>query len=114
MRAVHHETARVAPGRPGRGGSAGTSWGWPGDRRRPRQGEGRERGTVLVLVGVSAWQVDHFATIAPALVSAILLPALTPAVLFVRRRYRHVLRSFTQAALLVRLVAVAQRYGSTA
>jgi hypothetical protein len=69
----------------------------------------------LVLVAVAAWQLDHFATIAPALVSAILLAALTPTVLFARRHYRHVVAGVvTLAVLLALFVAVAQRYGSTA
>jgi hypothetical protein len=69
----------------------------------------------LVLVALTAWQLDQFATVAPALVSAILLAVLTPTVLFARRRYRHVLAgALTLAVLFVLLVAVAQRYGSTA
>jgi len=69
----------------------------------------------LVFAAVTAWQVDHFATIAPALVSAILLTVLTPTVLFARRRYRHVLAgALTLAVLFVLLAAVVQRYGSTA
>jgi len=69
----------------------------------------------LVLVAVTAWQLDHFATVAPALVSAILLTVLTPTVLFARRRYRHVLAgALTLAVLFVLLAAVVQRYGSTA
>ena len=80
-----------------------------------REGLGAVSALSLVLVAVTAWQLDSFATIAPALVSAILLAALTPTVLFVRRRYRHVLAGvFTLAMLLVLLVAIAQRYGSTA
>lgn len=69
----------------------------------------------LVFVAVTAWQLDQFATIAPALVSAILLALLTPTVLFARRRYRHVLAgALTLVVLFVLLVAVMQRYGSTA
>jgi hypothetical protein len=54
----------------------------------------------LVLVAVTAWQLDHFATVAPALVSAILLTVLTPTVLFARRRYRHVLAGALTLAVL--------------
>lgn len=69
----------------------------------------------LVLLAVTAWQLDCFATTAPALVSAILLAALTPTVLLVRRRYRHVVAGvLTLGMLLVLLAAMVQRYGSTA
>ena len=61
----------------------------------------------VVLAAVVAWQLGQFATIAPAL-----LAGLTPTVLVIRRRYRHVVAGVLVLAMLLGLLATAvHRYG---
>ena len=66
----------------------------------------------VVLVTVVAWQLGEFAVIAPALLSGMLLATLTPTVLVMRRRYRHVVAGALVLAMLLGLFAAAiHRYG---
>jgi hypothetical protein len=66
----------------------------------------------VVLVTVVAWQLGEFAVIAPALLSGMLLATLTPTVLVMRRRYRHVVAGVLVLAMLLGLLAAAvHRYG---
>ncbi|HYS17142.1 MAG TPA: hypothetical protein VET45_09490 [Candidatus Binatia bacterium] len=66
----------------------------------------------FVLIGVVAWRLGQFATVAPALTSGLVLAALTPTVLGIRRRYRHVVAGVLVLAVLLSLLAAAvHRYG---
>ena len=66
----------------------------------------------VVLAAVVAWQLGQFATIAPALLSGTLLAGLTPTVLVIRRRYRHVVAGVLVLAMLLGLLATTvHRYG---
>jgi hypothetical protein len=66
----------------------------------------------VVLAAVGAWQLGQLATIAPALFSGTLLAGLTPTVLVIRRRYRHVVAGVLVLAMLLGLIAAAvHRYG---
>ena len=66
----------------------------------------------VVLAAVVAWQLGQLATIAPALFSGTLLAGLTPTVLVIRRRYRHVVAGVLVLAMLLGLLAAAvHRYG---
>jgi len=66
----------------------------------------------LLLIGVVAWRLGHFATAAPALTSVPLLAALTSIVLGMRRRYRHAIAGVLVLAVLLSLLAAAvHRYG---
>jgi len=66
----------------------------------------------VVLAAVVAWQLGQFATIAPALFGGTLLAGLTPTVLVIRRRYRHVVAGVLVLAMLLGLLATAvHRYG---
>jgi hypothetical protein len=69
----------------------------------------------LVLMGVLAWRLGQLATIAPILVSVLIVATLGHTVLQTRRRYRHVIAgALVLAMLLGVLAAVAHRYGSIA
>jgi hypothetical protein len=77
-----------------------------------REGVITVAGLGLVLVVAVAWRMGHLATLAPMLFSGALLVMLTPTVLVVRRRYRHVLAAMlVLAVLLGLLVAAVHRYG---
>jgi predicted PurR-regulated permease PerM len=77
-----------------------------------REGVITVAGLGLVLVVAVAWRMGHLATLAPMLFSGALLAMLTPTVLVVRRRYRHVLAAMlVLAVLLGLLVAAVHRYG---
>jgi uncharacterized membrane protein len=66
----------------------------------------------VVLVAVVAWQLGQFAMVAPALLSGMLLAVLTPTVLVIRARYRHVVAGALVLAMLLGLLAAAvHRYG---
>ena len=67
----------------------------------------------LLLIGLVAWRLGHFATVAPALTSMLVLAALTTTVFRIRRRYRHVVAGVLILAVLLGLLAAAiHRYGS--
>jgi predicted PurR-regulated permease PerM len=77
-----------------------------------REGVITVAGLGLVLVVAVAWRMGQLATLAPMLFSGALLAMLTPTVLVVRRRYRHVLAAMlVLAVLLGLLVAAVHRYG---
>src|SRR5262249_19720264 len=66
----------------------------------------------VFLVATVAWQLGHFATIAPAMLTGMFPAVITPTVLFVRRRYRHaVAGAFLLIALLSLLGAAVHRFG---
>jgi len=77
-----------------------------------REGMITVAGLGLVLLVVVAWRMGHVATLAPILFSGALLAMLTPTVLTVRRRYRHVFAAVCVLAMLLGLLAAAvHRYG---
>jgi hypothetical protein len=77
-----------------------------------REGVITVAGLGLVLVVMIAWRMGQLATLAPILFSGALLAMLTPTVLMVRRRYRHVLAAVLVLAMLLGLLAAAvHRYG---
>jgi predicted PurR-regulated permease PerM len=77
-----------------------------------RQGWATVAGLCVVLIAVVAWQSGVFEMLAPVLVSGALLAALTPTVLMIRRRYRHVgAGMLVLTALLALLAAAVHRYG---
>jgi hypothetical protein len=67
----------------------------------------------MLLVATVAWQLGHVATIAPAMLAAMLLAVITSTVLFVRRHYRHaVAGALLLIALLSLLGAAVHRFGN--
>ena len=68
-----------------------------------REGVITVAGLGLVLVVMIAWRMGQLATLAPILFSGALLAMLTPTVLMVRRRYRHVLAAVLVLAMLLGL-----------
>src|SRR5207253_5114343 len=83
--------------------------------RRAREGVAVIATLCVVLAAVVAWQLGRLATIAPALFSGTLLAGLTPTVLVIRRRYRHVVAGVLVLAMLLGLLAAAvHRYGYAA
>ena len=77
-----------------------------------REGVIAVAGLGLVLVVAIAWRMGQLATLAPILFSGALLATLTPTVLMVRRRYRHVFAAVLVLAMLLGLFAAAvHRYG---
>src|SRR5207245_7560119 len=77
-----------------------------------REGVATIAALCVVLAAVVAWQLGQLATIAPALFSGTLLAGLTPTVLVIRRRYRHVVAGVLVLAMLLGLLATAvHRYG---
>ena len=80
-----------------------------------REGAVTVAGLCLVLVVAIAWRVGQLATLAPILVSGALVAMLTPTVLTVRRRYRHVFAAVLVFVALLGLLAVAvHRFGNPA
>ncbi len=80
-----------------------------------REGVIAVAGLCLVLVVTIAWRIGQLATLAPILVSGALLALLTPTVLMVRRRYRHVFAAvLVLVALLGLLAAAVHRFGNPA
>jgi hypothetical protein len=80
-----------------------------------REGLVTVAGLGVVLAALVAWRLGHFATLAPALVSGVVLAVLTPTVLVVRRRYRHVVAgAFVLTLMLGLLAAAVHRSGSVA
>ena len=80
-----------------------------------REGVATVGGLCLLLVAAIAWHRGQLPTVAPALVSGALLAALTPTVLMVRRRYRHVLAGMLVFAVMLGLLAAAiHRFGNPA
>jgi len=78
-----------------------------------REGVAAVAGLSALLVAVIAWQLGEFAAVAPALLSGALLAVLTPTVLTIRRRYRHVVAGLLVLALMFGLLAaVVHRYGN--
>ena len=72
-------------------------------------------GLCVALLVVVAWSLGYLPTLAPVLVSGALLSLLTPTVLMIRRRYRHVVAAaFLLAVLLGMLTAAVRRYGDPA
>ena len=70
-------------------------------------------GLCLVLLLVVAWQLGHVATLAPTLASSTVVAVLTPTVLTIRRRYRHVAAGALVLAVMLALLAAAiHRYGN--
>src|SRR5438309_2355368 len=65
----------------------------------------------FVLIGVVAWRLGQFATVAPALASGLALATLAPAVLGVRRHYRHVVAGVLVLAALLGLLAAVHLSG---
>lgn len=66
----------------------------------------------VVLVSVIAWRLGQFAMLAPVLVAGTLLAVLTPSVLIMRRRYRHLLAGALVLAFMLGLLAAAvNRFG---
>jgi predicted PurR-regulated permease PerM len=77
-----------------------------------REGAITAAGLGLVLVVMIAWRMGQLATLAPILLSGALLAMLTPTVLMVQRRYRHVLAAVLVLAMLLGLLAAAvHHYG---
>jgi predicted PurR-regulated permease PerM len=77
-----------------------------------REGVITVAGLGLVLFVMIASRMGHLATLAPILFSIALLAMLTPTVLIVRRRYRHILAAMLVLAMLLGLLAAAiHRYG---
>ena len=77
-----------------------------------REGVITVAGLGLALVVMIAWRMGQLATLAPILLSGALVAMLTPTVLMVRRRYRHVLAAVLVLAMLLGLLAAAvHRYG---
>ena len=67
----------------------------------------------VLLGATAAWQLGHFATVAPAMLAGMLLAVITPTVLLVRRRYRHaVAGTLLLIALLSLLGAAVHRFGN--
>jgi hypothetical protein len=80
-----------------------------------REGAATVAGFCLVLVALVTWRMGHFDTLAPVLVAGALLAVLTPTVLTIRRRYRHVVAGVLVLAALLGLLATAvHRYGNPA
>jgi hypothetical protein len=72
-------------------------------------------GLCVVLISTVAWRSGYLETLAPLLVSGVLLAVLTPTVLVIRRRYRHVVTGVLVLAVMLGLLAAAiNRYGSPA
>ncbi|PYN85001.1 MAG: hypothetical protein DMD87_24970 [Candidatus Rokuibacteriota bacterium] len=72
-------------------------------------------GLCVVLFSAVAWRSGYLETLAPLLVSGVLLAVLTPTVLVMRRRYRHVMTGVLVLAVMLGLLAAAiNRYGSPA
>jgi hypothetical protein len=69
----------------------------------------------VLLVAAVAWQLGHLAALAPALVSGAAVTVLTPTVLMVHRRYRHVVAgALVLTAMLMLLAAAVHRSGYAA
>src|SRR5262249_25143000 len=67
----------------------------------------------LVLLVASGWRLGYLATVVPILVSGALLALLTPTVLTVGRRYRHIFVGMLVLVVLLALLAtVVHRYGN--
>jgi hypothetical protein len=77
-----------------------------------REGVAAVAGLCLLLVAVIAGQLGLFATLAPMLATGALLSVLTPTVLRIRRRYRHVVAGVLVLTVMLGLLAAAvHRYG---
>ncbi len=77
-----------------------------------REGAAVVVGLCAVFVSVLAWQLGQFATFAPVLVAGALLSILTPTVLLIRRRYRHVAAGVLVLVVMLGVLAAAiHRYG---
>jgi hypothetical protein len=78
-----------------------------------REGVGTVAVLGLLLILVLAWRLGLFATVAPVLATSTLLAALTPTVLAIRRRYRHVVAGvLVLTAMLAVLAAAVHHYGN--
>jgi len=80
--------------------------------RDVREGLALVGGLSVVLVTVVTWRLGQLATLAPVLIGGALLAVLTPTVLTIRRRYRHVAAGVLVLAVMLGLLAAAvHRYG---
>jgi predicted PurR-regulated permease PerM len=78
-----------------------------------REGVGAVAVLGLLLILVLAWRLGLFAPVAPVLATSALLAALTPTVLAIRRRYRHVVAGvLVLTAMLAVLAAAVHHYGN--
>ena len=78
-----------------------------------REGVAAAVGLCVVLLFVVAWQLGHLAMLAPALASGAVIAVLTPTVLMIRRRYRHVEAGVLVLAVMLGVLAAAvHRYGN--
>lgn len=77
-----------------------------------REGVAAAAALCLLLVAAVAGHLGLFATLAPALATGALLSVLTPTVLTIRRRYRHVVAGVLVLTVMLSLLAAAvHRYG---
>jgi len=78
-----------------------------------REGVVTVAGLALVLLVVIVWRAGQLATLAPILFAGALIAMMTPTVLMVRRRYRHVAAAMLVLVMLLGLLAAAvHRYGA--
>jgi len=78
-----------------------------------REGVAAVGALCLVLLVVIVWRAGQLATLLPILFGGVLVAAMTPTVLMVRRRYRHVAVAMLVLVVLLGLLATAvHRYGS--
>src|SRR5258705_11019401 len=77
-----------------------------------REGVATVVGLCVLLVALIAWRLGQLPELAPALVVGALLAVLTPTVLTIRRRYRHVAAGVLVLAVMLGLLAApVHRYG---
>jgi hypothetical protein len=78
-----------------------------------REGLATVAALCLVLLVVIVWRAGQFATLAPVLFGGALIAMMTPTVLMVRRRYRHVVAAMLVLVMLLGLLAASvHRYSS--
>jgi hypothetical protein len=77
-----------------------------------REGVATVAALCVLLLALIAWRLGQLPELAPALVGGALLAVLTPTVLTIRRRYRHVAAGVLVLAVMLGLLAAAvHRYG---
>jgi hypothetical protein len=78
-----------------------------------REGLATVAALCLVLLVVIVWRAGQLATLAPVLFGGALIAMMTPTVLMVRRRYRHVVAAMLVLVMLLGLLAASvHRYSS--
>ena len=78
-----------------------------------REGLATVAALCLVLLVVIVWRAGQLATLAPVLFGGALIAMMTPTVLMVRRRYRHVVAAMLVLVMILGLLAASvHRYGS--